>query len=63
MSNYLEGALFIDYHFRVFYKGIRFEDRGPDQLTLADMNRYGEFAEGDTFVLKVVDNQILLEKK
>ena len=63
MSNYLEGCLFVDYNFRVFYKGIRFEDRGPDQLTLDQMNSYGEFAEGDTFVLKVVDNQILLEKQ
>ena len=49
MSNYLEGALFVDYNFRVFYKGIRFEDRGPDQLTLEQMNTYGDFAEGDTF--------------
>ena len=48
---------------RVFYKGIRFEDRSPDQLTLEQMNTYGDFAEGDTFVLKVVDNQILLEKQ
>ena len=63
MSNYLEWCLFVDYHFRVFYKGIRFEDRGPDQLTLDQMNSYGEFAEGDTFVLKVVDNQILFEKQ
>ena len=63
MSNYLEGALFVDYNFRVFYKGIRFEDRGSDQLTLEQMNTYGDFAEGDTFVLKVVDNQILLEKQ
>ena len=63
MSNYLEGALFVDYNFRIFYKGIRFEDRSPDQLTLDQMNSYGDFAEGDTFVLKVVDNQILLEKQ
>ena len=38
MSNYLEGALYVDYNFRVFYKGIRFEDRSPDQLTLEQMN-------------------------
>ena len=63
MSNYLEGALFVDYNFRIFYKGIRFEDKGPDGITLDDMNKYGEFAEGDTFVLKVVDGQIMLEKQ
>ena len=63
MSNYLEGALFVDYNFRIFYKGIRFEDRGPDAITLDDMNKYGEFAEGDTFVLKVVNEQLMLEKQ
>lgn len=63
MSNYLEGCLFLEYKFRVFYKGIIFEDREPDQLTLENMNKYGDFAEGDTFVLKVENNQIFLEKQ
>ncbi len=64
MSDGPLGCLFVDYNFRVFDKGIIFEDRFPANLSLKAMNKYGDYNVGDTFVLKTtMDGQLFLEKQ
>ena len=64
MSDKPPGCLFVDYNFRVFDKGIIFEDRFPENLSLKAMNKYGDYSVGDTFVLTTtMDGQLFLEKQ
>lgn len=58
-----KGAVFVDYNFRVSEKGIKFEDKYPENLSLEALNRYGNFSIGDSFVLKLLDGQLVLEKQ
>jgi len=63
MSEIPRGALFVDYNFRVNANGITFEDKYPKNLSLEAMNRYGDFSVGDSFVLKLLDGQLVFEKQ
>ena len=58
-----KGAIFVDYTFRIDAKGITFEDKAPENLTLEAMNRYGDYQLGDKFVLKEVDGQLFLQRQ